>query len=128
MNKFDLYKCDVCGNIIQVMINGGGELVCCGKPMQKLQAQNYEEAIMEKHVPIFIDNNNGTSTVRVGEILHPMQPEHYIRFIQTISEDKNCSQIKFLEPGDEPKLIVQNKHLYAREYCNIHGLWEGKNA
>ena len=128
MEKFDLYKCEICGNIVEVLSAGGGELVCCGQTMQKLEAKNYEEAMMEKHIPIFVKNSDGSSEIRVGEVLHPMTEEHHIMFIQAISDDKNTSQIKFLNINDEPKMLLNSDFAYAKEYCNIHGLWEGKNA
>lgn len=128
MEKLDLYKCDICGNVVEVILNGGGELVCCGQPMKKMEAQTQENAMMEKHVPIFVSCNDGTQEVRVGEVLHPMLPEHYIMFIETISQDRNHTQLKFLHPGEEPKMILKDKlgDRFAREYCSIHGLWQGK--
>ena len=128
MEKFDLYKCEICGNIVEIIVNGNGELVCCGKPMQKLTAKNNEEAMMEKHIPIFVKKDDGRSEIRVGEVLHPMESEHHIVFIQAVSDDMSASQIKFLNINDEPKMIIDNDYSYAKEYCNIHGLWEGKNA
>ena len=130
MKKLDLFKCNVCGNIVQTLIVGGGELVCCGQPMQKLEPKSHENAMLEKHVPIFVKNENGQNEIRVGEILHPMTEEHYIEFIETISEDKNNVQLKFLHSGEEPKMILQSSpinSMTAIEFCNIHGLWEAKN-
>ena len=129
MDKLDLYKCNICGNIIEVIINGGGELVCCGQPMKKIEPQYHEQAIEEKHVPIFIKNENEEAEIRVGEVLHPMTNEHYIQFIQVISHNKNISKIKFLYPNEEPKFNLNSidNYDYAREFCNLHGLWEGKN-
>lgn len=128
MERLDLYKCEVCGNLVQTLIAGGGELVCCGKPMTKLEPNTKEDAILEKHIPIFVKTENGEDEIRVGEILHPMTPEHYIMFIETISNNKKDVHIKFLQPHEEPKMILQNKkdEIYAIEFCNIHGLWEGK--
>lgn len=125
MEHLDIYKCDICGNIVQLMIVGGGELVCCGKVMNKLEPKSHEDSIMEKHVPIFIDNTENLE-IRVGEILHPMNNEHYIMFIQAISEDKTTVQTKFLYPDQEPKMFLNSGFncKFAREYCNIHGLWE----
>lgn len=128
MDKLDLYRCEICGNIVQVIVNGNGELVCCGRPMQFIKPKQHEDAIMEKHVPIFIQNDDGSKEIRVGEILHPMEPEHYIMFIQAISKDKNCAKIKYLYPENEPKMSINSDYEFAYEYCNIHGLWEGKNV
>ena len=129
MEKLDLYRCEICGNLVEVIIPGGGELVCCGQPMQKVNGQNKEDAIFEKHIPIFIKNENNGDEVRVGEVLHPMTDEHYIMFIETISEDRNHVQLQYLHPGEEPKMLLQQKlgKTLAREFCNLHGLWEGES-
>ena len=129
MEKLDLYRCEICGNLVEVILVGGGELVCCGQPMQKVNGQNREEAIFEKHIPVFIKNENNGDEVRVGEVLHPMTDEHYIMFIETVSEDKNYVQLQYLHPGQEPKMILENKlgKTLAREFCNLHGLWEGES-
>lgn len=129
MEKLDLYRCNICGNIIQALVVGGGELVCCDEPMEKLVAKTSEDAMLEKHVPIFTKSEDGQNEIRIGEILHPMTNEHYIMFVEAISKDKNCLRLKFLHPGEEPRMILHNisDNLLAKEYCNIHGLWEGKN-
>lgn len=129
MERLDLYKCEICNNIVETIVVGGGELVCCGQPMKKLEAKNKEEAMMEKHIPIFTKQENGKNEVRVGEVLHPMTDEHYIMFIETISEDKNHADIKFLHPNDQPIKEIDKMlgKMTAREYCNIHGLWEGES-
>ena len=128
MNNLDIYKCNICGNVVEVLSAGNGELVCCGQPMEKLEAKVSEESIMEKHVPVFIKYDENNAEIRVGEILHPMIKEHYIMFIQLISPDKKCVQLKFLNPEELPKMDVKNLQIgsLAREYCNIHGLWEAK--
>lgn len=129
MERLDLYRCEICGNLVEVILSGEGELVCCGQPMKKLEAKTQENAMLEKHVPVFVKTQDNANEVRVGEVLHPMTDEHYIMFIETISEDKNHAQLQFLHPGDEPKMILQDKlgKTYAREFCNLHGLWEGNN-
>lgn len=129
MEKLDLYKCEVCGNIVQTLFIGGGELVCCGQPMKKIEIQTKENAMLEKHVPVFVKDENGIDEIRVGEILHPMTEEHHITLIEAFSEDRNCIQMKFLYANDEPKMILHEKtpKMVARELCNIHGLWEGNN-
>ncbi len=128
MERLDLYKCDICGNVVEVILNGNGELVCCGQPMKKMEAQQQEEAMMEKHIPVFVSLDDGYQEVRVGEVLHPMLPEHYIMFIETISKDKSQTQLKFLKPGEEPKMLLKDSfgEAIAREYCSIHGLWQSK--
>lgn len=129
MERLDLYRCNICGNLVEVILVGGGELVCCGQPMQKVNGQNREEAIFEKHIPVFVKNENNKDEVRVGEVLHPMTEEHYIMFIETISEDKNHVQLQYLHPGQEPKMLLEQKlgKTLAREFCNLHGLWEGQS-
>ena len=129
MEILEFYKCNICGNLVQVLANGGGELVCCGEPMEKLESKNNEQAVMEKHIPVFIEKDNQYE-IRIGEVLHPMLEDHHIMFIQAVSEDKNNIQLKILHAGDEPKMRLNEKpeKVTAYEYCNIHGLWEGKNA
>lgn len=129
MGKLDLYRCEICGNLVQTIIAGNGELVCCGQPMQKLERKQHEESIMEKHVPIFIKTDDNNTEIRVGEILHPMTEEHYIMFIEAINKSNNEIYLKYLYPNEEPKMQI-NKDFNvnkALEYCNIHGLWEGNN-
>ena len=126
MEKLDLYKCSICGNVVQTIIVGGGELVCCGEPMHKLDAKTNEEGITEKHVPIFTHNDNQIE-IKVGEILHPMLNEHYIQFIEAFSKTKNEMHLKYLNPNEEPVMVLKDSFdIYkALELCNIHGLWEG---
>lgn len=130
MERLDLYKCEICGNMVQLILTGEGELVCCGQPMKKLEARTNEEAMMEKHVPVYSKRDDGCEEIRVGEVLHPMLPEHYIMFIQRISKDKNHAQLQFLHPGEEPKMLFNEKfeNETAREYCSIHGLWQSEQV
>ena len=118
----DVYKCEICGNIIEVTHAGGGELVCCGAPMV-LKKANYEEAATEKHIPVIEKTDNGYK-VTVGETLHPMEGEHYIEWIELIADSKIYRQN--LKPGDEPiaEFCIEASKVSAREYCNQHGLWE----
>ena len=120
--KLELYRCEICGNIVQVMHESNGELVCCGKPMTLLIAHPKEDEKQEKHVPVFINDNE----IQVGSIPHPMSEEHHIEFIETISENKQDVKIKFLNISDEPKMEINSNNNYnlAIEYCNLHGLWE----
>lgn len=122
--KFEVYKCEICGNIVEVLHEGVGTLVCCGQPM-KLMKENTIDASVEKHVPIIEENKEGVE-VKVGSVPHPMTPEHYIEWIE-VSTDKGESK-KFLSPEDKPqaKFPVKNKKLKSREYCNLHGLWKSK--
>lgn len=115
------YRCSVCGNIVELIKEGGGELVCCGKPMNKLEA-NTTDAATEKHVPV-ASRKNGKIVVQVGSVLHPMIPEHYIQWIAVVSDD-GVERIH-LNPGEEPKAIFCDKeNVDVYEYCNLHGLWK----
>jgi superoxide reductase len=118
----EIYKCNVCGNIVEVLHSGEGELVCCGEPMKKMEAQT-EDYKNEKHVPM-IEKQDGGYMVIVGSTLHPMTEEHYIEWIELNADGKVYK--KFLKPGDEPKAFfkVEASEVSAREYCNIHGLWK----
>lgn len=125
-DKLELYKCDICGNLIEIVIAGYGELVCCGQPMKKLYAGTNDEADTEKHVPVFEHIDDGGLKIRIGALPHPMIPEHFIMFIESISQDKNCIQRHCLHPDEAPEMIIKKYQdkILAREYCNIHGLWE----
>lgn len=129
MDRLDLYRCDVCGNIVEIFVAGGGELICCGQPMRKLEPKTNEKEMMEKHVPVFVKREDGKTEIRVGEVLHPMNENHYIMFIETISQDKKCAHVKFLHPGEQPTDVLNETkdNIKAREFCNLHGLWEADN-
>jgi superoxide reductase len=116
-----IYKCDKCGNIIEVLHVGAGELVCCGEPM-KLQKENVVDAAAEKHVPVIEKTKKGV-IVKVGSVPHPMEEAHYIEWIEIIADGK--SYRKFLHPGEAPEaeFCVEAENVIAREYCNLHGLW-----
>ena len=120
--KLELYRCEICGNIVQIMHEGADALVCCGQPMNKVLPHGIEEEKKEKHVPVFLNENE----IQVGSEPHPMLEEHHIEFIQTISDDKKHIYTKFLDINDKPVLKINNKYSNAREYCNIHGLWSNK--
>ncbi len=115
-----VYKCMVCGNIVEVLHAGKGQLVCCGKPMVLMEAKK-EGTGKEKHVPV-VEYSGGKTIVKVGEVEHPMEEEHYIEWIEAVSEDGVCR--KQLNPGDEPKAEFEGKFDKVRIYCNVHGLWE----
>ncbi len=126
--KMSIYKCNICGNIIEVIHEGKGELVCCGAPMEKL-TEKTEDMAFEKHVPV-ISFEGETKTIRVGSIPHPMEGKHYITFIEAISKDGRYITRKYLHPGEEPKMDIKVNgadELSAREYCNLHGLWKSKS-
>ncbi len=125
--RLEMYRCEICGNLVQVLLEGAGELVCCGQPMTLLEPKNVENEGLEKHVPVFEKNADGKIKILIGSTPHPMLDEHYIEFIETIPEDKSHMYLEYLKPGDEPCITAENNFKTAVEYCNIHGLWEGKN-
>ncbi|MHC5059738.1 MAG: desulfoferrodoxin [Planctomycetota bacterium] len=122
-NKLEIYKCAKCGNIVEVLHGGTGQLVCCGEPMELLEAKT-ADAATEKHVPVIEKIDSGYK-VKVGSVPHPMLEEHYIQWIELLADGKAYRQ--FLEPGDEPEAVfnVQADSVSAREHCNLHGLWKG---
>ncbi len=126
MNRSDIFKCIVCGKVIEILNPGVPETVCCGQPME-LMEEKWKEWSTEKHTPkITIDGNKVTVDVGISMgTPHPMTDEHYIMWIEVICTD-NCSKRQFLDPGMEPKavFVVSNTSgLKSREYCNLHGLW-----
>ncbi len=122
----EIYVCKICGQVIEVVHGGAGELVCCGKPMEK-QVAGTSDGAAEKHVPV-IEKIAGGYKVTVGSVMHPMTEAHYIEFIELLCE-KCGVQRKYLKPGDVPQatFACESDHVTAREYCNLHGLWEAKN-
>ena len=119
-----LYKCNLCGNVVSVIEEGKGELVCCGQPMELLIEKTKEQEGNEKHVPI-VEVNKGNIVVKVGSVPHPMEESHYIELIQLI-KDGNVVIGKRLKPGDEPNAefcVDDASGLKARILCNIHGVW-----
>jgi len=119
IEKKEIYKCDVCRNIVEVVHEGGGVLICCGQPM-KLQKENTVDASQEKHVPV-IDGKK----VKIGSEKHPMTAEHYIEWIEATSETGETAKI-FLKPDMKPEAKFSFKVVSARAYCNLHGLWKNK--
>lgn len=119
-----IYKCDVCGNIVEVINAGGGTLVCCGKPMRLLEG-NTVDASLEKHVPV-VEKADGGVIVKVGSVEHPMEEKHYIEWIEIHAGEKVYR--KHLKPGEKPEAFfeIDEEVEYAREYCNLHGLWRNK--
>ncbi len=120
--RLEVYKCDICGNIVEVLHSGAGELVCCGEPMTLLEVQTEAKEGKEKHVPVIEKTEKGV-VVKVGSIPHPMEEKHYIEWIQVVTDAKVMR--KFLKPGEVPEAEFEtaDEIVYAREYCNIHGLW-----
>jgi len=123
-NKKEIYKCEICGNIVEILHTGVGTLVCCGQAMKLMKEKTKEEG-NEKHIPIIKNNEEGVN-VKVSSVSHPMTKEHYIEWIEIST--KNGESKKFLSPDDKPEVNfpVKNKKVKAREYCNIHGLWRSE--
>jgi len=121
--RLEIYKCEVCGNIVEVLHSGGGSLVCCGAEMGRM-TENTVDAAKEKHVPV-IEKVDGGVKVKVGDVPHPMEEKHWIEFVELIADDKVHRQ--FLNPGEAPEAFfpVEGDKLTARELCNLHGLWKG---
>ncbi|MBR2526127.1 desulfoferrodoxin FeS4 iron-binding domain-containing protein [bacterium] len=123
----ELYKCNICGNLVEVIQNGQGELICCGKPMEQIKTNNSDmEELNDKHVPVIEKVVDGY-TIRIGSTKHPMTEEHHINFIQAISKDNKYIKTKFLSVEEEPELSIKCKceaSLWARALCNIHGLFK----
>ena len=122
--RFDVYECEVCGQIVEVLRDGKGTLVCCDQPMKLLEA-NTVDAAVEKHAPV-VEKAEGGIKVKVGSVPHPMEAEHWIEWVQVIND--RTSYRSFLNPGDEPEAffgIEPAGGMIAREHCSLHGLWKG---
>jgi len=117
-----IYKCNICGNIVEILHAGAGQLVCCGKDMELLKERT-EDLGQEKHVPVIERTETGIK-IKVGSVLHPMEEKHYIEWIEIIADGRVYR--KFLKPGDKPEaeFEIKTKEIGAREYCNLHGLWK----
>jgi len=122
--QLEVYECKKCGNLVEVLRGGRGELVCCGEPMEKLTAKT-ADAGMEKHVPVIEKIDTGYK-VKIGSIPHPMEQEHCIEWIELLADGRAYRQ--FLSPGQAPEatFAIEAEAVSAREHCNKHGLWEGK--
>jgi len=120
----EIYKCEHCGNIVEIVHGGGAPLVCCGEEMKQL-TENTVDAAKEKHVPV-IEISDGAVKVTVGSVLHPMEEKHYIEWIELVADGKVYRQA--LKPGDVPTATfnITATSLTARELCNLHGLWTAK--
>lgn len=122
--RLQIYKCERCGNIVEVLHAGPGQLVCCGVPMKHF-VENTVDAAKEKHVPVLERTADGFR-VAVGSVTHPMEEKHWIEWIELLAD--GVVHRKFLKPGDRPEAIfcVKAQVVSAREYCNLHGLWKGE--
>jgi len=124
--RFEIYKCEVCGNIVEMLHEGVGEMICCNEPMKNYIA-NTVDAAKEKHVPVIQRVADGFK-VMIGSVAHPMEEKHYIEWIEFVADGKAYRQ--FLKPGDKPEatFCVKATNITAREYCNLHGLWKKEEA
>ena len=117
----EIYKCEVCGNIVEMIHTGQGQLVCCGQPM-KIFKENTVDAAKEKHVPVK-EVVDGGLKVKVGSVAHPMEDKHFIEWIEIVADGKSYRH--FLKPGEAPEAFFPvSGEFTAREYCNLHGLWK----
>jgi superoxide reductase len=127
-----IYRCSICGNVVEVLHTGVGQLVCCGQPMNLFKEKEQEEGL-EKHLPVIkelsadVDNNGKSFEIKVGEVEHPMEEGHYIEWIEVNTVDGKSNK-KFLKPNEKPiaNFCTEEKITSVRVYCNIHGLWEKK--
>ena len=121
--RLQVYRCEKCGNIVEVVHPAAGQLVCCGQPMTLLK-EGEVDAATEKHVPV-LEKIDGGYHVKVGDVAHPMESDHYIEWIELLADGK--AYLQFLNPGDPPEatFMVEADSVSAREYCNLHGLWKG---
>lgn len=120
--RLEIYQCKLCGNIVEVLHAGKGELVCCHQPMQ-LIVENTVDASKEKHVPV-VEKTPQAVKVSVGSVAHPMEEKHFIEWIELIADGK--THLQFLKPGDAPEAVFgfEAAEVTARAYCNLHGLWK----
>ena len=122
--RLQIYKCARCGIIVEVLHGGSGQMICCGEPMKHLIEQT-ADAATEKHVPV-IEKIEGGYKVKVGSVPHPMEPKHFIEWIELLADGR--AYRRFLEPGGAPEAVfnVHAESVSARELCNVHGLWKGE--
>jgi superoxide reductase len=122
--RLQIFRCAICGNIVESIHGGPGELVCCNQPMNLL-VENTTDAAQEKHVPV-VERIEGGYKVKVGDVAHPMEEKHFIEWIELIVDGNAYRQ--FLAPGAVPEAVflVQGSEISAREYCNLHGLWKSE--
>ncbi len=120
--RLEVYKCEVCGNIVEMVHSGQGELVCCGQPMTKQKEKTDEEGLAEKHRPIVEEESDG-AIIKIGLVPHPMESEHFIEWVEVITDKKICRYP--LSPGEKSEVRSWLKnHDNVRAYCNAHGLWK----
>ena len=121
--RLEIYKCEICGNMVEMVHEGKGELVCCGQPMV-LKTDNVVEASFEKHIPV-VERISGGWKVIVGSDPHPMVEQHYIEWIELIAGQKAYRQFFKAGQAAEAVFMLDDDSVTARAYCNLHGLWKG---
>lgn len=124
MKLNQIYKCNVCGNIVELIHVGGGQLICCGQPMVLLLEKTNDEGY-EKHVPVLEKTENGIK-VKVGAILHPMEEKHRIEWIEIVTDKETDKIFLKIEDSPEVEFCIKSKNFIVRTYCNVHGLWKNK--
>lgn len=124
-NQFEVFKCESCGNLVEVMFAGAPSPECCGFAEMKLMREGTSDGAKEKHVPVIEKTPNGFK-VKIGAVPHPMEEKHWIQWIEILADGR--SYHKFLKPGDAPEaeFCIQADHVIAREYCNLHGHWKAE--
>jgi superoxide reductase len=124
--NLQVYKCEICGNIVEILHEGVGQLVCCNQPM-KLMEENVVDAAVEKHVPV-VEETADSVKVSVGSVAHPMEEKHHIEWVERVSDGRTCR--RSLKPGDSPEaeFVGRPGRIRVRAYCNLHGLWKSKEA
>ena len=127
ISSHQIYKCEICGNIVEVVRQGNGTLVCCGQEMKTMPAQTKGE-YAEKHAPVVEEVGENRIRVKVGAVEHPMEDDHYIEWIEVITKNNDRVLRKYLKPGQKPEVMftIRKPEFYVRMYCNIHGLWVNK--
>jgi superoxide reductase len=122
--KLQIFRCEVCGNMVEVTHEGGGILVCCNRPMVLL-TENTTDAEHEKHVPVVEKTVDGYK-VTVASDFHPMTEEHFIEWVQLVADGNTLTH--YFVPGEKPEAFfnVKAENLYARTYCNLHDLWTSR--
>jgi len=119
-----IYKCELCGNITEVLHTGAGELVCCGVSMTLLEEKTTKEG-NEKHLPVIELIESGGIKIKIGETSHPMEESHYIEWVEIKTKDGKIGK-KFLSPNDSTEMELHTKEsiIEIRAFCNVHGLWK----
>ena len=125
-----IYKCNVCGNIVEILHTGAGQLICCNEPMELLEEKTKDNGL-EKHVPVIeelpanVCQGKDGVMIKVGEVEHPMEEDHYIEWVEIITIDGKRGK-RFLKPGDKPEIefYTRKEIIGVRAYCNVHGLWK----